>query len=704
MAGKSQNRDNEKVHEDANKRRARLLQRSREETEAANEIGLLPPVGNPELREACRKDLLKFLIEYFPESTGKAPFSTDHIRVIKRIEYCILHGGRFVNAVFRGFAKTTIAENAIIWAALYGHRRYIAMFGFSQDMADDSIDAIKMEVIENELLLADFPEAIVPFLKLENVSQRCAKQTYGGELTHIGWKAGEMVFPCITIDGKRIESYGIIITGKGLKQAVRGLKRKNANGENVRPDLAVIDDPQDEEVAASVERRRKLINRIKSSILKGAGHKKAIAVCMNATVIEADDVVEHFLSAKEPSWQGERIPIIKKFADAHDDFWLSKYADVRKAYDPDDPASRHAAIVESNELYQSNRAFADAGAEVTWEYCYDEECEISAIQHAYNALIDDGEETFWPEYQQQPFVSDEENCRVNAGEVARRFTGIKRGIVPNTCNMLTAYCDVHDEILFWMVCGWDSNFGGQVVEYGTWPDQRRQYFTQSKPPVPLSSKYQGDTDSVIMQGVEAIINEIMRKVYYSEGGGKHQVTKMFIDRGYKHTAVENAIKRSKNNAVMPSWGMPMTATSKPYSEYKPAAGQIIGHNWRVPPAKATTGLRYIEIDTNRWKSFVYPRLTCGIGSIGSIALYGNSPDEHGLLSEHLAAESFTRVEAKGRVVDVWSNPPHRDNHWFDCLVGCAVAASNSGLAIDAQRKFKQKKVKKKWSIPEHLKI
>ena len=41
-----------------------------------------------------------------------------------------------------------------------------------------------------------------------------------------------------------------------------------------------------------------------------------------------------------------------------------------------------------------------------------------------------------------------------------------------------------------------------------------------------------------------------------------------------------------------------------------------------------------------------------------------------------------RTEARGRVVDEWKlragNP---DNHWLDCLVGCAVAASIQGAIL-----------------------
>ncbi|MGB2824538.1 MAG: hypothetical protein WBF17_26420 [Phycisphaerae bacterium] len=41
-----------------------------------------------------------------------------------------------------------------------------------------------------------------------------------------------------------------------------------------------------------------------------------------------------------------------------------------------------------------------------------------------------------------------------------------------------------------------------------------------------------------------------------------------------------------------------------------------------------------------------------------------------------------RTEARGRVVDEWKlRAGGPDNHWLDCLVGCAVAASIQGAVL-----------------------
>ena len=65
-----------------------------------------------------------------------------------------------------------------------------------------------------------------------------------------------------------------------------------------------------------------------------------------------------------------------------------------------------------------------------------------------------------------------------------------------------------------------------------------------------------------------------------------------------------------------------------------------------------------------------------------MSIFGKDGDRHRLFSEHLVAEYPVRTEARGRIVDEWKLKPSRpDNHWFDCLVGAAAAASILGVML-----------------------
>lgn len=57
-----------------------------------------------------------------------------------------------------------------------------------------------------------------------------------------------------------------------------------------------------------------------------------------------------------------------------------------------------------------------------------------------------------------------------------------------------------------------------------------------------------------------------------------------------------------------------------------------------------------------------------------------------MLADHVArSEKWVEVIGPGGVVREWSPLPTRpDNHWFDCLVGCAAAASMVGIKAEGE--------------------
>ena len=71
-----------------------------------------------------------------------------------------------------------------------------------------------------------------------------------------------------------------------------------------------------------------------------------------------------------------------------------------------------------------------------------------------------------------------------------------------------------------------------------------------------------------------------------------------------------------------------------------------------------------------------------MGDPGNLSLYGRKAGNHRLLADHLTSEYRVRTEGRGRTVDEWKlRLPNADNHWLDCLTGCAVAASMEGITL-----------------------
>jgi len=135
---------------------------------------------------------------------------------------------------------------------------------------------------------------------------------------------------------------------------------------------------------------------------------------------------------------------------------------------------------------------------------------------------------------------------------------------------------------------------------------------------------------------------------------------------------------------LPSHGKYVGGSSVPFSEYRRKKGDRIGHHWRIPTITGKRQVRHALIDTNYWKSFVHARLAVSMGDPGCLALFGRDAKAHRLLAEHLTGEYRIKTMARDRTVDEWKLKASRpDNHWLDCLVGAAVAASIQGATLSA---------------------
>lgn len=119
----------------------------------------------------------------------------------------------------------------------------------------------------------------------------------------------------------------------------------------------------------------------------------------------------------------------------------------------------------------------------------------------------------------------------------------------------------------------------------------------------------------------------------------------------------------------------------------------------LSPAQGRHHQRLLLADTDHWKTFALRRLKTLPGDRGAVSLYGDRRSEHKLLARHLVdGEYFQVVTIDGRTFYKWEQPASRpDNHWWDCMVGCYVAASRLGCTYMGRPigPIGQKKTKKR---------
>ena len=132
------------------------------------------------------------------------------------------------------------------------------------------------------------------------------RQMYNGVATEISKTASQLVLArLVEADGTEAPTSGSIIATRGIGAGIRGLKHHS-----LRPDVACLDDIQDDESAASVEQVEKLVSVINKSVLN-IGGKGKIAVLQTATPICADDFVERLMNDK--AWKTTKFPAIIKW-------------------------------------------------------------------------------------------------------------------------------------------------------------------------------------------------------------------------------------------------------------------------------------------------------------------------------------------------------------------------------------------------------
>lgn len=692
--------------DDRDSQLSRQARYKRRTSEAGKDIGEMPGIVDPDRRALCELDPCDFLRVYFPRSTGLSPLSQDHIRMVSRMADCATKGGRFANAVYRGFGKTSVALGMALWAVLYGKRKFVLLLGSRSNHAAKMMQRIQTELYNNDLLNEDFPEVCYPIRCLGGTHHKAAHQLYNGEQTKIEWKSRVVALP--TIKGN--VSSGAILMCDGTSAATRGVFHTRPDGTVERPDMVIGDDIQTDKSARSEMQIENLIDFLQTSVANLGDHRKEMAIVINGTVIEPNDVMDQLLDPKKfPAWQSERIPMVRSWP-KRDDLWKGQYAEIRNGYNPELPGDQLRAWRDATQFYRDNFEEMNAGMEVSWAECYKRDHEISAKQHAYNLLLDNGEEAFASECQNQPIDPiKRDSGQPTAREIAARVNGLERRQIDDNATDVTAFIDVQESSLWFVACWWHrSSFAGGVLDYGAWPDQPTKYYTLSSlcsSGRTLQQKYPGGgLESQWMKALSELTDVLLGREYRSPNGSLLRITRCGIDANYgKSTSTVKAFCRSSKwaSVLVPYHGKFVGATSTPFDQYQKRPGEIIGPGWRyVKPVDG--GARHCNADTNAWKSSVLARLKTPIGDGGALTLYGADGQDHRMFADHMVSEHPVRVSAKGREVDEWKERPDRpDNHFWDCITGAMVMASMNGVSLGGSFSSGANS-RKKCPIPSHL--
>lgn len=259
---------------------------------------------------------------YFPHY-GKAAPSALHEYLYERLPRMVnaISGQRDALAAPRGEAKSTkISMSFVLWCLVTGIKWYPIIIMDAFEQAAEMLEAIKAELEANPRLQGDFPEA-----------------TGQGKV----WRVGVIT----TANGRKVEAFG-------SNKKIRGRR----HGPH-RPDLAIMDDIENDENVLTPAQRDKLQNFVTKGVLSLGPPDDSMDAIIVGTVLHYDSVLARFL--KNPLWNHKVFRAVMQWPERMD-LW-DRFEEL--LLNADNPQAAEAAAMA---FYQDNRADMDRGAQVSW--------------------------------------------------------------------------------------------------------------------------------------------------------------------------------------------------------------------------------------------------------------------------------------------------------------------------------------------------
>jgi predicted phage terminase large subunit-like protein len=293
---------------------------------------------------------------YFPHY-GTAEPSLLHLYLYERLPQIIASpaGQRDAIAAPRGEAKSTkVSMSFVLWCVVLKLKHYPLLFMDAFEQAAEMLEAVKVELDANPRLASDFPEA-----------------AGRGRV----WRVGVI----LTANDIKIEAFGI---GKRVRGRRHG---------PFRPDLALLDDIENDENAATPAQRDKLQRFVTKAVLSLGPVDDSMDAVIVGTVLGFDSVLSRFI--KHPMWHSKVFKAILQWPDRMD-LWEQFEGLLLGSDTPDDGEA--AAMAH----YRAHQADMDAGARVSWP----------AVRPLVKLMIKrarDGHDAFDSEQQNDPSAGDD---------------------------------------------------------------------------------------------------------------------------------------------------------------------------------------------------------------------------------------------------------------------------------------------------------
>lgn len=635
--------------------------RRRERRAKGNEIELRP-VADPARRERLERDPAAWL-RYYMSAAFPLPWGEVHKDMIRAAVRALTTGGGMSCAAPRGTGKTTVLSGLALWAALTGRCRFPVVAGWSHTAARRMLRAWIRALSENERLQDDYPEFCQPF----EVS------THANRLKALAWaESGEPV----GADVRTTDGCIVLPSGRGALGAIsvsgsaRGLSVAVAGGETIRPDVLLLDDPQDAKTAQSEKLSKQVAERIEADLFSMSGPTARLAVFAAVTIIAENDVATHFLN--HPDFEAVRVAQVTTWPTGWDD----DGSPVRAMWD-DWNRARLAGLdardggKAARKFYRERKAELTKGMAVSWSARFDKKRkDPDALYAAMWDFYRLGDRAFYAERQNAPLASgDGAVFELPAAHVARRVNGLERRVAPENAVALVGMVDLNADAARWALAAVTNERALSIVDYGLYPGHGRPLITQ------------GEAEAVaLMRGLTGL-DATLAGLAVTKGpdGPAMAFDAMLIDCGGSWMQAVFDWLRIINRTSRVPWFASRGWSSR---SYRPNSRGTIGRpgdGWHVSEWQGKG--RALVHNSDLWRHRQQKGWLLPVGSPDSVSLYGDERARHDVFAEGICAERLVAfAETEAGPLYRWQITPGMRNDFGDVATGLFVAASRLGFS------------------------
>lgn len=614
-------------------------------------------------RRRYERDTAKWLKYYLAEAFP-LPWAEFHLRYIADLDYIAKNGGWKAEALPRGSGKTTIAEGVALKYLLTGKSRFLAMISATGSFSKEAIKDIKTWLQGSDRLHADYPEVTSVIRHTNGIPQAMKSATANGDPVVIEWTANQIVLPdckMIMPSGKKVTpvSENAVIRCEGITGSIRGMKYATASGKILRPDMAIVDDPQTRESSRSPEQTRQRIEIIKADIAGLAGPSKDIRIVVPCTIIERDDLADELTNYElAPDFLGERQPFFLSMP-KNMELWHA-YNEIRK-----EGISNRDRGKSTADFYKKNKARLTEGVEVTWIQRKGDNA-VDGIQWGMDQYFKLGEKGFASELQNEP-VPGETMINLSKQQVLACEGSSARWKAHNDTVATTFFIDLNPRTygLFWSVISFEMQMSGRVLAYGNYPGK-------NAPLVPEGSSEQQE-DAILFESLRKLCTALSDARIVNERGDALKIDLGMIDGGYNFKTVQRFVQAAR---------MPFqlaVSRGRASTKYLDTGRDVIKAMDKIHLRKNPANQRYLSHNTDSLREMVNRAFQAGPKAPGGIEIHKSPPLHDEFAESIISTRLVDKAEGVRGIMYRWARTPGGQDHLLDCVVGCYAAAHWLGI-------------------------